>query len=84
MDIIDQANKLEQLHIQAALSNRQPVIKSINGMCIWCEDMPAAPNSAYCSKECGDDDEQYKRKNGWCNALERTTKDSKGMLKLTT
>ncbi|EPM5566740.1 hypothetical protein PZS07_19035 [Providencia thailandensis] len=64
MDIIDSANELEQLHIQAALSNRQPVTKSINGMCIWCEEMPAAPNSAYCSKDCGDDYEKYKRKNG--------------------
>ncbi|HEM8185967.1 TPA: hypothetical protein U2M23_003234 [Providencia stuartii] len=64
MDIIDSANELEQLHIQAALSNRQPIVKSINGMCIWCEEMPAKPNSAYCSKDCGDDYEQYKRKNG--------------------
>lgn len=64
MDIIDSANELEQLHIQAALSNRKVVTKSINGMCIWCEEMPAKPNSAYCSKDCGDDDEKYRRKNG--------------------
>ncbi|MTB40788.1 MULTISPECIES: hypothetical protein [unclassified Providencia] len=64
MGIIDSANELEQLHIQVALSNRQPAIKPINGMCVWCEEMPAAQNSAYCSKECGDDDEKYRRKNG--------------------
>ncbi len=64
MDIIDSANELEQLHIQAALSNRQPVIKSINGMCIWCHEEPVAHNSAYCCTDCGDDHEQYKRKNG--------------------
>lgn len=54
MDIIDSANELNELRIQAALSNRQPIVKSINGMCIWCEEMPAKPNSAYCSKDCGD------------------------------
>ncbi|MEQ4636771.1 MULTISPECIES: hypothetical protein [Providencia] len=64
MDIIDSANELNELRIQAALSNRKAAIKSINGMCIWCEEMPAAPNSAYCSKDCGDDYEKYKRKNG--------------------
>lgn len=64
MDIADSANEIVELKIQAALSNRQPVIRPINGMCIWCHDEPAAPNSAYCCKDCGDDDEQYKRKNG--------------------
>lgn len=64
MDIIDSASELEQLHIQAALSNRKVAIKSYNGMCIWREEMPAAPSSAYCSKDCGDDYKQYKRKNG--------------------
>lgn len=64
MDIIDSANEIVEFKIQAALSNRQPVIKSINGMCIWCHDEPAAINSAYCSKDCGDDDEKYRRKNG--------------------
>lgn len=64
MDIIDSANEINELHIQAALSNRKQIIKSHNGMCIWCHDEPAAINSAYCSKDCGDDDEQYKRKNG--------------------
>ncbi|HHR6017831.1 TPA: hypothetical protein ACS7Z7_001476 [Providencia alcalifaciens] len=28
------------------------------------EPNPSQDNSAYCSKDCGDDDEQYKRKNG--------------------
>lgn len=64
MDIADSANEIVELKIKAALSNRQPVIKSINGLCLWCEELPAAKNSAYCSKDCGDDDAQYKRKNG--------------------
>ncbi|MCW2256274.1 hypothetical protein M2263_002365 [Providencia alcalifaciens] len=64
MDIADSANELNELNINISLLNRQPVIKSINGLCIWCEEMPAAKNSAYCSKDCGDDDAQYKRKNG--------------------
>ncbi|MCW2255782.1 hypothetical protein M2263_001873 [Providencia alcalifaciens] len=64
MDIADSANELNELNINISLSNRQPVIKSINGMCIWCEELPTAKNSAYCSKDCGDDDAQYKRKNG--------------------
>lgn len=64
MDIADSANELNELNINISLSNRQPVIKSINGLCLWCEELPAAKNSAYCSKDCGDDDAQYKRKNG--------------------
>ena len=64
MDIIDSANEINELHIQASLSNRKPAIKSYNGMCIWCNDEHIAPNSAYCSKDCGDDHAQYKRKNG--------------------
>lgn len=64
MYIIDSANELNELRIKAALSNRQPLIKSMNGMCIWCHNEPVASNSAYCSKDCGDDHEQYKRKNG--------------------
>lgn len=53
MDIIDSANELNELRIQAALSNRQPVTKSINGMCIWCEEMPAAPNTHIAVKIAG-------------------------------
>lgn len=64
MDIIDSENELNELRIQTALLNRPKVIKSHNGMCMWCHDEPTAPNSAYCSKDCGDDYEQYKRKNG--------------------
>ncbi|HGN1331881.1 hypothetical protein NAB33_01960 [Proteus mirabilis] len=64
MDIIDSANEINELYIQASLLNRKPVIKSYNGMCIWCHEEPVAPNSAYCSKDCGDDHDQYKRKNG--------------------
>ncbi|MEI9600295.1 hypothetical protein MNY66_06300 [Moellerella wisconsensis] len=64
MDIIDSANELNELNIKNAILNRPPIIKSINGMCVWCEELPAATNSAYCSKDCGDDHEQYKRKNG--------------------
>ncbi|HGN0719338.1 TPA: hypothetical protein ACKRNA_001192 [Proteus mirabilis] len=44
--------------------DEQAAIKSYSGMCIWCHEEPVAPNSAYCSKDCGDDHEQYKRKNG--------------------
>ncbi|EOI2314890.1 MULTISPECIES: hypothetical protein [Proteus] len=64
MDSIDSANEINELHIQASLSNRKPAIKSYNGMCIWCREEPVTENSACCSKECGDDHAQYKRKNG--------------------
>lgn len=64
MDIIDSANETNELYIQVSLSNRKAAIKSYSGMCIWCHEEPVAPNSAYCSKECGDDHAQYKRKNG--------------------
>ena len=64
MDIIDSANETNELYIQVSLSNRKVAIKSYNGMCIWCHEEQVAPNSAYCSKDCGDDHEQYKRKNG--------------------
>lgn len=64
MDIIDSANETNELYIQVSLSNRKAAIKSYNDMCIWCHQEPVAPNSAYCSKDCGDDHERYKRKNG--------------------
>ncbi len=64
MNIIDSANETNELYIQVSLSNRKVAIKSYNGMCIWCHKEPVTENSAYCSKDCGDDHEQYKRKNG--------------------
>lgn len=64
MDIIDSADEINELNIKNVILNRSPIIKSINGLCIWCEELPVATNSTYCSKDCGDDHEQYKRKNG--------------------
>lgn len=63
-DIADDANDLTDLQINTALANREPPAKSLTGFCIWCHQEPVAPNSAYCSKDCGDDHAQYKRKNG--------------------
>ncbi|EMH2394490.1 TPA: hypothetical protein SMQ16_002297 [Proteus mirabilis] len=63
-DIADDANDLTALQINTALANREPPAKSLTGFCIWCREKPVTENSAYCSKECGDDHAQYKRKNG--------------------
>ena len=63
-DIIDEANDLNELRLTTALANRPPKQKSLTGFCIWCRDEPVMSGSAYCSKECGDDDAQNKRKNG--------------------
>ncbi|MBD2791714.1 hypothetical protein [Xenorhabdus szentirmaii] len=61
MDIIDAANDLTELNISHALQNRKPPLTSINGMCRWCETEPAAENSAFCSRECGEDYERLRR-----------------------
>ncbi|AOM40218.1 hypothetical protein A9255_06270 [Xenorhabdus hominickii] len=63
MDIIDAANDIVELNLSHALQNRPPALTSINGMCRWCETEPAT-HGAFCSKECGEDYKQDRRKNG--------------------
>ncbi|MBD2811875.1 hypothetical protein ID853_13500 [Xenorhabdus sp. Vera] len=63
MDIIDAANDLTELNISHALQNRKPPLTSINGMCRWCETEPAE-HGAFCSRECGENYERDKQRNG--------------------
>ncbi|PHM46547.1 hypothetical protein [Xenorhabdus miraniensis] len=60
MDIADTANDLVELRLSHALQNRKPPLTSINGMCRWCETEPAT-HGAFCSRECGEDYERFRR-----------------------
>lgn len=61
MDDADLAQELEQAIIQASLVSRQKSPKSPDGMCIWCEDQPVVPDTAFCSADCGVDYNKHVR-----------------------
>lgn len=62
MDELDQLQEQDELRLKAALDKRKPMIKSANGMCVWCHDEPISDvSSAFCSAECGEDYEKWKR-----------------------
>jgi len=61
MDEADLAQERERAILAAALSARQPSLKSPNGMCIWCKDEPVVSGTAFCSADCGQDYAKYNR-----------------------
>ena len=61
MDDADLAQELEQAIIQASLVSRQKSPKSPDGMCIWCEDQPVVPDTAFFSSDCGVDYNKHVR-----------------------
>ncbi|MDI3441602.1 hypothetical protein QLG07_19230 [Erwinia sp. V90_4] len=61
MDDADLAQELEQAIIQSSLVSRQKSPKSPDGMCIWCEDQPVVPDTAFCSADCGVDYNKHVR-----------------------
>jgi len=61
MDDADLAQEIEQSLVNGALSNREPMLTSPDGKCIWCKDEPVVPKSAFCSAECGEDYFKHER-----------------------
>ncbi|MEG3113287.1 MULTISPECIES: hypothetical protein [Pantoea] len=61
MDDADLAQEREEALITAALSARQPRLKSPDGKCIWCKDEPVVSDTAFCSAECGEDYSRHTR-----------------------
>ncbi|WP_459175781.1 hypothetical protein [Ewingella americana] len=58
-DIIDEANKLELLHIAAALASRKAESLQFIGRCCYCED--PLLNGNFCDSDCRDDHELEKK-----------------------
>lgn len=61
-DVIDQANDLVELHLNAALENaRASGSENLTGRCHWCGD-PA--HGIVCSRECREDMNKAERMRG--------------------
>lgn len=58
-DIIDEANELEQLQINAALSSRKKESMTFIGRCHYCES--ALLNGHFCDSDCRDDFEKERK-----------------------
>ncbi|PKH21453.1 hypothetical protein CIG19_16795 [Enterobacterales bacterium CwR94] len=61
MDEADLAQEKEVALINAALSARQPRLKSPNGLCVWCLDEKVVADTAFCSVECDEDYHKHQR-----------------------